>query len=55
MFYLSLHSTSYEKHQLLEETFCYHLTLYLHTPIHIRKSQVLPTKQFVFTHILCTL
>jgi len=39
--------------KLLEETFCYHSTLYLQTPIHIQKSQVLPTKQFVI--LPCTL
>ena len=63
IFHLSIYSTSYENHhrayvidELLEETFCYHSTLYLHTPMHIRKSQVLPTKQFVMLpHILCTL
>jgi len=42
IFHLSLYSTSYENHhrayvidELLEETFCYHSTLYLHTPMHI--------------------
>ena len=63
MFHLSLYSTLYQKHhrayvidEFLGETFVYHSTLFLHTPIHIRKSQVLPTQQFVILpHILCTL
>jgi len=64
LFSVKLHHTCYEKHfraYILErntfgETIIKHSELFLHTPLRIRKSQVLSAVTFVFLpHALCTM